>query len=183
MRKELSADEICSQPTFLYCLRAWVMSSTTKTLKTGTTDVTQPDLWTAVERVSQYSNSLNKVLRILAMVIRGWKLKSRKENLTTEAVDNATAVDMEAAERLLLLSAMPETSSAQMEGRLTSLNPQKNGPNTVTSGRVGEKCLSKLLGVPFLPILMPKSKSSLAWWCLRRRNLLERVAPELHVST
>ena len=158
MRKDLPDDEICSKPAFLYCVRAWLLSS--DAANPAQSDHPAPDLWGAVERVSNYSNNIQKVIRILAMVIKGWRLKSRNIAPTAEAVDNPVAADLVAAERLLLLSAMPETASALQEGRLTSLCPERDGPIIVTSGRIGEKSLSKLLGVPHLPILMHKSRAA-----------------------
>ena len=162
VRKDLPDDEICSKPAFLYCARAWILSSDAEisTCPASKSDHPVPDLWVAVERVSHYSNNFKKVVRILAMVIKGWKMKSRKVVPTVESVDNPVAADLVAAERLLLLSAMPVTASALQEGKLSGLCPEKDGPIIVTSGRIGEKSLSKLLGVPHLPILMHKSRAA-----------------------
>ena len=156
VRKELPEEEICNVPAFLYSLRAWAMSSRSCAIQS----LPYPDLWSAVLRVTSYSNDIKKVLRILAMVIKGWGIKSRKEILSQDTVFPPTPDDIQTAEKLLLLSAMPETYSALTEGRLTSLNPQRKGNIIVTCGRVGEKCLSKLLGASFLPILMPKSRAA-----------------------
>ena len=120
----------------------------------------KPPLWSAIEETTFYSNSLQKVIRILAMVIRGWKMKSEMLLPTVKGVACIDSSDMQYAESLILLSAMPETYSAQIDGSLISLNPQKLGSLIVTNGRVGEKCLSKLLGVPYLPILMPNTRAA-----------------------
>ena len=76
VRKDLPDNEICSKPAFLYCARAWILSSDAgiSTCPASKSDHPVPDLWVAVERVSHYSNNIKKVVRILAMVIKGWKL-------------------------------------------------------------------------------------------------------------
>ena len=55
---------------------------------------------------------------------------------------------------------MPQTASAVFEQRLVSLIPEKEGSIIVTRGRIGEKSLSRLLGVHCLPILMPDSRAA-----------------------
>ena len=55
---------------------------------------------------------------------------------------------------------MPATASALIDSQLASLNPKKDGPLIVTCGRIGEKPLSKLLGLPYLPVLMPKTRAA-----------------------
>ena len=157
VREEVPDDEVrgktVSQPVFCAWLRATYMSSSVR-------DVPLPDLWHAVLRTIQYSNNLDKVLRILAMVIVGWKMKSEGHPPTKKGVEVISAVNLEAAEKLLLLSAMPETVSAAQAGKLVSLNPEKAGAIIVTSGRIGEESLSRILGVPYLPILMASSRAS-----------------------
>ena len=157
VRKELPGDEMRSKPVFLACLRAHVISAMSSTLAPA---ALLPDLWLAVKKASFYSNSLQKVLRILARLVKGWRMKSRKDILSPDTIGEPIAVEIHDAERLLLISAMPETASAESEGRLASLCPQKDGSIIVSSGRIGEKSLSELLGVPFLPILMPKSRAA-----------------------
>ena len=75
VRKELPADEICSKPAFLYCVRAWILSCDVgvSSSPAGKSDHPVPDLWAAVEKVSHYSNNIKKVIRILAMVLNGWR--------------------------------------------------------------------------------------------------------------
>ena len=153
VRKDLPEEEICKKSAFLYCLRAHVLTTEIKS-------PLKPPLWSAIEETTFYSNSLQKVIRILAMVVRGWKMKSEVLLPTVKGVACIDSSDMQSAESLILLSAMPETYSAQIDGSLISLNPQKLGSLIVTNGRVGEKCLSKLLGVPYLPILMPNSRAA-----------------------
>ena len=158
IRAEIPDDEVrgkpVSQPVFLACMRATFMSSSSLTLSP------LPDLWLAVMRVMKYSNNLSKVLRILAMVIAGWKLKSKGELLNRESVENISPFNLEAAEKLVLISAMPETATAAKEGKLVSLNPEKAGCLIVTRGRLGEESLSRILGVPYLPILMASSRAA-----------------------
>ena len=119
-----------------------------------------PALWTAISDVCHYSNSLKKVMRIIALVIRGWKLKSVGKVITAEEISYPSACDMNKAEKLIQLSAMPETASAFFDGKLISLNPLRNGALIVTCGRIGEEPMSELLGLPYLPILMPKSRAA-----------------------
>ena len=149
---DLPDDELCKRPAFLYDLRASVMSSTANQFL--------PDLWVSIDKVCHYSNSLNKVLRILALVIRGWKLRSEGKPITAQNISDPIPHDMVVAEELLQLTAMPETASAFVDGKLSSLNPMKENSLFVTCGRIGEKPMSKLLGVPYLTILMPTSRAA-----------------------
>ena len=55
---------------------------------------------------------------------------------------------------------MSESASAASAGKLVSLNPEKAGCIIVTSGRIGEDSMSRILGVPYLPILMPSSRAA-----------------------
>ena len=146
--------EVISKAGFLACLRATFLSSAAA--KFGSL----PDLWVAIQNIIQYSNSLDKVLRILARVMVGWGMKSDDKVPTKEALDVITADKLESAEKLLLLTAMPDTVSAYQSGKLISLNPEKSGPIVVTSGRIGEKSLTRLLGVPHLPILMANTRAA-----------------------
>ena len=58
------------------------------------------------------------------------------------------------------MSAMPLTAQAFYENKLTSLCPKKEGQLIVTTGRLGEKSLSRLLGVSSLPILLPNTRAA-----------------------
>ena len=107
-----------------------------------------------------YSNSFEKVQRILARLIKGWSLKALSAPITIEALGEPTASELDQAERLMLLSAMPLTAIAFYEKKLDSLCPKKDGQLIVTTGRLGEKSLSRLLGVCSLPILMPTSRAA-----------------------
>ena len=115
-----------------------------------------PALWTAIESVMNYSNSLNKVLNILSRLVRAWKLGKTIEVVKVDP----KASELEVAERLVLLTGMPATTSAYMEGKLDSLMPKCEGTIIVTTGRLGEESLSNLLGVSSLPILMPGSRAA-----------------------
>ena len=44
-----------------------------------------PDLWKAVQRIMNYSNDMVKVKRIMARVIRCWKLSKSKDSLSTSS--------------------------------------------------------------------------------------------------
>ena len=122
-----------------------------------------PHLWAAVQRVLLYSNCFVKVQRILARVIKGWKIKSRSESVTSGALGEPIAEELQQAEQLILLSAMPLTAKAWYEEKLDSLCPQKEGLIISTTGRLGEKSLSRLLGVASLPILLPNSRAALLY--------------------
>ena len=116
----------------------------------------EPNVWDAVMRVLHYSNNIRKVKSILARVIRCWKLEKTREVADIDPV----ATELQEAERMLLVSAMPETYTALREGKLDSLLPKKKGLIVATTGRIGEKSLSRLLGVDCLPILMPNTRAA-----------------------
>ena len=147
-------DELRGKQVFLACLRATVMSSNVETA------ANLPKLWVSVQKVLDYSNNIEKVIRILGYLVNLWRLSATKENITGEIVPGLTPDVLVTAERLLLLTAMPATFSAFESGRLLSLNPERSGSIIVTRGRIGEQSLSRLLGVPFLPILMPDTRSA-----------------------
>ena len=88
-------------------------------------------------------------------------MKAKGDTLTKESIGEPNATELEMAERLILLTAMPLTAQAYYENKLDSLCPKKDGQIIVTTGRVGEKSLSRLLGVSALPILMPSSRAAL----------------------
>ena len=69
-----------------------------------------------------------------------------------------TAEELLAAERLVLAHGMFDTAQALHEGKLDSLLPERLGPLIVTRGRLGERSLERILGVSYLPILMPTSR-------------------------
>merc|ERR1712101_82571 len=122
--------------------------------------------WKVVEQLLHYSDSLRKVVRIVARYVRGLESGLRKNvNLTIENPVAYTIVaaepkkyEIETAERLLLLHGMVHTQEAWVAGKLTSLLPSKQGKIIVTRGRLGEKSLQRILGVTALPILMPESR-------------------------
>ena len=136
-----------------------------------------PNVWDAVLKVMSYSNTFKKVLSILARVTRGWKLGKTVEVASQDPV----ATELLLAERLVLLSAMPATFAALQAGKLDSLMPQKDGMVIVTVGRIGEKSLSRLLGVASLPILMPSSRAAFLFMMRAHcgdDNLVHRSAVE-----
>ena len=128
--------------------------------------VHQNNPWRVVEELLQYSNNIQKVIRIIARYLRGLEAGLRKNNVMT--IDNPVAytlvaadpkkLELQTAERLLLLHGMVHTQEALEAGKLTSLLPSRDGKLIVTRGRLGEQSLERLLGVSCLPILMPESR-------------------------
>ena len=154
--EDVPEEEIRTRKSFSFHLRVIVTN-----VATATADVQSTvQLWTAVEKILQYSNDFEKVRRILARMIKGWSFKASKAPLTAATLGEPIASELEKAERLMLVSAMPLTAVALYEKKLVSLCPKKDGCVTVTTGRFGEKSLSRLLGVSSLPILMPSSRTA-----------------------
>ena len=104
--------------------------------------------------VMNYSNCLDTVKRILARLFQTWQ--GGKELGKMAPVKET----LEKAEQMILVSAMPRTVEALRKGKLFSLLPCKVGNLLVTRGRVGEEPLSDLLGVSYLPILMPDTRAA-----------------------
>ena len=216
IKKEIPDTEVRGKHAFLASLRAVVSNKYSKVGEfpvachslQGDSPPKLPELWLSVQKVIFYSNNLGKVIRILAMVMTGWKMRSMGNIPTSDKLRNIVATDLHAAERLVLISAMPETVSAEEEGRLISLSPKKDGCIIVTSGRIGEKNLSKLLGPPHLPILMPQSRAAYLYmvqahegengivhcaiaetlarsrekvWIVRGRNLAKKVCSQCYL--
>ena len=116
-----------------------------------------------VETITQKSNSLNKVHRIMARVTRGWATPNMKKVITnpkalTEIAAEPTGREIDQAKNLLLVHAMKQTEQALADGRLDSLLPVWQGKVLVTTGRLGDKNMLMLFGVKSLPILMPDSR-------------------------
>ena len=116
-----------------------------------------------------------------------------------------TKQELGADKHLLLLMGSVQTCDALSEGRLASLLPERKGGLVVTTGRLGEESLLRLLGVTSLPILMPQSRiallymglahagetgtdhrgvvGTLAWsrtyvWVVKARNLAKKVVDQ-----
>ena len=168
---EIPDDEVrgkpASQPVFLACMRAaFIKTPVTPACLRGAfinspvSPPPLPDLWLAVMGVMNYSNSLGKVMRILARVIAGWKLRSNGEWPSRESIEAISPSNLEEAEKLVLISAMPETANAARAGKLVSLNTEKAGGLMVTRDRLGEESLSRILGVPYLPTLMASLRAA-----------------------
>ena len=104
--------------------------------------------------VLEYSNSLQSRKRVIALILRGWKLGKTIEVLSAPP----SAEELVHAERIILAHGMLETSQAYHEGKLSSLLPERQGPLIVTRGRLGEAGLERILGVSALPILVPTSR-------------------------
>ena len=76
----------------------------------------------------------------------------------TKVAGEPTKEELEMARDILLEHAMVDTVVAYNDKKLTSLLPVRSGKLIVTTGRLGERSLSRLLGVSNLPILMPTSR-------------------------
>ena len=121
-----------------------------------------------VENLTHYSNSMKKVQRILARVIRGWSYQEGDTEVGKKIITNPKALtkiavepsvdEMSKAKKFLLVHGMVATSQAFDEGRLASLLPVRQGRLIVTCGRLGERNMTRLLGVSSLPILMPSCR-------------------------
>ena len=130
------------------------------------TDLNVANPFDMVERVIYYSDSWNKVLRILARVMRSWRssdLWSQSLKITNPVALTAIAIEpskqeLDSAKELLFLHAMVDTVEAFNKKKLTSLLPKRWGQLIVTTGRLGERSLSRLLGVDNLPILMSSNR-------------------------
>ena len=95
----------------------------------------------AVEEVAQYSDSLQKVTRILARFLRGRKreyMQTRMDRFNPTALTIIAAEpsksELEIARTLLLVHGMILTNTAMNEGKLKSLLPQRSGRLIVTTG-------------------------------------------------
>ena len=69
-RSEVPDNEVRGKSALLTKLRAAVMA-------TSAAVCVLPEMWSAVVQVTEYSNSIKKVIRILARLVRGWKLKGQ----------------------------------------------------------------------------------------------------------
>ena len=158
--EEILEVELRTRKTFSGHLRAKILAACSKSYDFNTDGSSLPKLWSAISNTLLYSNSILKVKRILARLIRGWRLKANGIQPSLENIGDPTAEDMQSAERLILLTAMPYTAQAYLDKKLDSLCPRKDGHIIVTTGRFGEKSLERLLGVSSLPILMPQSRAA-----------------------
>ena len=142
-----------------------------------------------VESIANYSDSLKKVHNILARAMRSWRKAGRDMEmkitnplaLTMIAVE-PSGDEVNTAREILLLHAMPSTIEAFNAGRLTSLLPVRNGKLIVTTGRLGEKSLERLLGVKCLPILMNDTRVAYLYMVLahEKESGLSNLSVEHH---
>ena len=142
-----------------------------------------------VDSVANYSNDLNKVHRVLARIIRGWRHKSKVSNLKITNPEALTLIsveptreEMDKAKLMLLVNDMPATAQAFKDDKLSSLLPFKKGKLFVTAGRVGEANMLRLLGVDSLPILMSDTRSAFLYMYMAHRGEsgLSNTAVEHH---
>ena len=115
-----------------------------------------PKVFKEIDEVLQFSNCLESRKRVLARIINAWKADSPKKLDMLRAEPGAE--DLKRAELLILVHGMIDTAEAFDKGQLSSLMPFKKGRLIVTRGRLGERSLEPILGVPDLPILMPNSR-------------------------
>ena len=120
-------------------------------------------LYAMLERVLSYSWDMEKVLRIIARVLR-----IRSKGVVEGDISKE---EMQHAEKLMLVHAMWETRAALDRGDLVRLVPQLQEGVVVTTGRVGEEALQEVLGKAALPILMPSSKAAKLY--MRRAHMGE----------
>ena len=130
-------------------------------------------------RVLGYSESILKVQRLLARVLRLCKLRSITYIKTSQEEPTSssnkqlliskpntyrilsmiiTADELIEAEHTLLVCSMAPTYVALEKGHLDSLLPQIDGDLVVTRGRLGDNKMLELFGSSSLPILMPQSR-------------------------
>ena len=115
-----------------------------------------------ISEILQQNNSLESRKRVLALVIRGWKLsKVSKSPVSADILSPPpTTEELQHAEQTILAHAMFATAKALHDGKLASLLPVRKGPLIVTTGRLGEKSMERILGVSALPILMSWSRTA-----------------------
>ena len=119
-----------------------------------------PRIWDIIEKELEFSNDIVKVKRIIARIVRGYGSSDKFAEIVK---NDPTAQELAKAEKMMLVTAMPETVKAVEEGKLVSLVPEKMGSLVVTRGRLGSDALSEHLGVKALPILMPHTRLALLY--------------------
>ena len=86
---------------------------------------TLPKVFTLVSQVLSRSNDYESRKKILARIIKGWGSQSvdvRKRLIS----ENLSRKDLIKAEKMILLSAMPDTVEAFNKGQLVSLLPYRS---------------------------------------------------------
>ena len=116
-----------------------------------------PTLFRSIEAVLVFNNNLEARKRVISRLINGWSAKS-KEEVSAKIKKDPVAIDLQKAEKLILLHAMIETAEAFEKGQLRILMPFRSGKLIVTLGRLGKKSLEAILGVSELPILMSNTR-------------------------
>ena len=125
----------------------------------------QTRLGRSVEQVTRYSNSYGKVKRIMARVMRLWGVNGNGNGNGNGNVDKVELMrkgpnqeELKQAEILIKLQAMPETLQAMRQKRTHNLKLDRKGGLVVTTGRLGEKGMQKILGVDSLVVLDGRSR-------------------------
>ena len=109
-------------------------------------------LHSMVTEVMQYSNSLPKVLAILARVLTANKSQSR-----ASVTNQPTVYWLSMAEHLAFIVASGDTDPLVKSGRLDGMAPYYSCGRWNTKGRLGKGAF-KVLGVSELPILSRNSR-------------------------
>ena len=148
IRTELPRDEMRTGKAFLRIAALAV--------KVGE-DKKFPALFKSIETVLLFDNNLEARKRVIARLMNGWSAKS-KEEASAKIKGDPVAIDLQKAEKMILVHAMIETAEAFEKGQLLSLMPFRSGKLIVTRGRLGEKSLEAILGVSELPILMSNTR-------------------------
>ena len=158
VRTDLPADEVKTGDKLVTaCLRAKINTVSEK-LTGKTTDKVEN-----FEAVLCYNNDLESRKRVIARISRGWQKgmftddvwnNDQKEFITVEPARQ----ELIAAEKLILKHGMIRTADALHLGELGSLLPFFRDGIIFTRGRLGEKSMEAILGVPELPLLMPDSR-------------------------
>ena len=122
-------------------------------------DFSNISIWDSIRTKMDFSDDQKMVLSIIARVVRGWKVMEENVKLDKndpKAIEMLTVPPrpnkLQFAEKLVLLTAMPETVGAHKEKKLDSLILKYDVKIIVTTG---EKSMSSLLGKTALPVLMP----------------------------
>ena len=173
VRTDLPADEIKTGVKLVVaCLRAEV--SVTKDQNKEDHGIYEKLTEKAKEQVADfetvlcYNNDLESRKRVIARIRRGWKQRGLTKGMIKDdkwsdeqhkmiGVE-PTRQEMLAAEKLILEHGMIQTADAYQDGELRSLLPFRRNGIIYTRGRLGEKSMEAILGVPELPLLMPSSR-------------------------
>ena len=108
------------------------------------------------------SNIFSKAVGVMAWITRAVVLKDRSHIKKT-----TSPAELVLAKKILMLASMLPTYSALEKGDLTAFRPVTRGGLVVIAGQIGGDTLQLLLGVEYLPILMPATRLAqlIMWHC------------------